>query len=448
MIKRLSDLKNAGVDAIKIEGRARRPYYVAVATREYYNALNGLKTDLDELKLAFNRTYTEGYFNGNGKIISEMQSHIGICVGKVFNVKNGKKFNEIYFSSNREISPKSTLKFFFNGKEITVSAFDLKKINKNEYFLTTTNVVKVGAMVHLIVDDKKEKELLLQTKKVRILINLFAENNQKIRAEFDIKGQKHNIFGDILIPSQNRPLTEEELKDNFSKSEFFDVELAVKKLDKVFILKKNLNRFRREVLGKIYQLLTKNKSNFQQKTLPKIPKIKCLNDFVIVENLSCDVSAKNVIFSPENYLINEIKEFVDKCKKENKNAYLDTPNFALQKDIEILKNIVEQTGVKIVANNYYALTLSDDVVIGAGLNVYNSFTAFEFNKPFFTAESEMAKRIDFAYMTLRHCPMKNLLNASCDKCPYEDGFTYQMDSGKVMKLKRKKLISCTFYLTD
>ena len=71
MLDRLSDLKDAGVDAIKIEGRARRPYYVGVATKQYYNALNGIKTKLEELKLAFNRTYTEGYFNGNGNIIFE-----------------------------------------------------------------------------------------------------------------------------------------------------------------------------------------------------------------------------------------------------------------------------------------------------------------------------------------------------------------------------------------
>ena len=150
----------------------------------------------------------------------------------------------------------------------------------------------------------------------------------------------------------------------------------------------------------------------------------------------------------EKYEVDDVKLFVEKCKTLNKNAYLDTPNFALKKDVEHFKKIIEKTGVGVVANNYYALMLGENVVIGAGLNVYNSFTAFELKKPFFTAESDMAKRIDFAYMTFRHCPMKNLLNASCEKWPYEEGFTYQMDSGKVMKLKRKKLASCTFYLTD
>ena len=69
MLENLKDLERAGVDVLKIEGRARRPYYVGVATRVYKQALNGNKYDIEELKLAFNRGYTAGYFNGNGGII-------------------------------------------------------------------------------------------------------------------------------------------------------------------------------------------------------------------------------------------------------------------------------------------------------------------------------------------------------------------------------------------
>ena len=80
------------------------------------------------------------------------------------------------------------------------------------------------------------------------------------------------------------------------------------------------------------------------------------------------------------------------------------------------------------------------------MNIYNSIAANIFGVQFITAESDIGERIDYPYMTLRHCPMKSHLKASCDKCPYRDGFVYRMDSGKVLKLKRKKLSSCTFYL--
>ena len=82
------------------------------------------------------------------------------------------------------------------------------------------------------------------------------------------------------------------------------------------------------------------------------------------------------------------------------------------------------------------------------LNVYNNITASVFNKPVITAESDISTKINAPYMTLRHCPLKSHLKANCKNCPYSTNFTYKMDNGKILKLKRKKLSTCTFYLTD
>ena len=139
---------------------------------------------------------------------------------------------------------------------------------------------------------------------------------------------------------------------------------------------------------------------------------------------------------------------INLCKTYNVHAYLDTPNFALQKDIELLSNIIEKTKIGIIANNYYALNFDTDIIIGSGFNVYNNITASIYNKPIITAESNISNKLKFPYMTLRHCPMKSHLTADCKNCPYKSGFTYRMESGKRFKLKRKKLSSCTFYLTD
>ena len=146
--------------------------------------------------------------------------------------------------------------------------------------------------------------------------------------------------------------------------------------------------------------------------------------------------------------LKDVEKFILLCKSEGKTPYLDTPNFALSEDITLLKGIISATGIGVVVNNYYALTLTDNFIVGAGLNVYNSYSASELDKPFFSAESDAFKRQNFAYMTLRHCPLKCILSSSCDKCPYEQGYVYKSDDGKAMKLKRKKLSTCTFYLTD
>ena len=75
MIDHLSDLKNAGVDSIKIEGRMKSVYYVATVTRAYRKALDYLydgKTDFkpfrDELFNVSHREYSTGFFYSNAPI--------------------------------------------------------------------------------------------------------------------------------------------------------------------------------------------------------------------------------------------------------------------------------------------------------------------------------------------------------------------------------------------
>ena len=64
----LDELRRMGVASIKIEGRMKRPEYVAIATRAYRTVLNGGKltqADLQELETAFSRQgFTDGYFKG------------------------------------------------------------------------------------------------------------------------------------------------------------------------------------------------------------------------------------------------------------------------------------------------------------------------------------------------------------------------------------------------
>lgn len=447
MSRRLKDLENAGVDAVKIEGRARRAFYVATATREYFKALNGGAVDEVAIKLAFNRTYTEGYFNGNGNLISELQNHIGIKVGKVEKVVLGKKFNEVFITSNRVLSPKSTFKFFGKDKEITLTAFDLIKTGKEVYRITTTHSLNAGDAVHLIVDAKIEQETLSYIKKRPISLSVTAVVGQPITATTVINGKVINVLGEILSPAKNSPLKMEEISDNFNKSELFIATVTVEKLDNVFIRKQDLNEFRRKTFDAIYSALTEDYRHGEAKIkVPSIHGVTAFNHFEVVENIDAHLNAKNIIYSPERYSVSDVIKLKERCEKVGKKLYLDTPNFALEKDVELIENIVERTGVGVVANNYYALGITKDTVAGAGLNVYNKHAAATLSIPVITAESDIAERVDFPFMTLRHCPMKSHLNASCDNCPYESGYEYKLDSGKVMKLKRKKLSDCTFYL--
>lgn len=458
MLDRLQDLKEAGVDVLKIEGRARRPYYVGVATKIYKQALKHEKYDIEELELAFNRGYTEGYFNGNGDIISNRQNHMGIEIGKVKNFKSGKKFNEVYIFSNKEINSKSVLKFIDKDDEVVITAYDLKKVGK-EYKITTTQNVKVGAKVYLISDFEKEQELLNYKTRKKVKVEIVARVGKQIEAWIDLFNEKFLVLGEVCGEAKNQPITFEDLKLNFNKSDLFEVELETE-LEKVFLTKQKLNEFRRNVLEKIKEIILSNNRKELNKINSKLPKKlkefinfieiydnfnEFFNNFNEFFNKNKKINEKNIIYCPSEYNLKDIEEFIYVCKNHNKKPILNLPNFALQQDVDMLKQIVEKTKITIVANNLYALNFDTEKIIGGGLNVYNSYTANYFNLPFIKAEGGNYKA---PYMTMRHCPMKQHLSADCTHCPFKNGYYYKMQNGKKLKLKRVKMSTCTFCLTD
>lgn len=65
LVRHIQELKDAGVDSFKIEGRMKRPEYVACAVNEYRKAIDGLEPDMEILKSIFSRSgFTDGYYTG------------------------------------------------------------------------------------------------------------------------------------------------------------------------------------------------------------------------------------------------------------------------------------------------------------------------------------------------------------------------------------------------
>lgn len=65
LVPHIKELEAAGVSALKIEGRMKRPEYVAAAVTACKQALLGQKPDLDTLKAVFSRSgFTDGYYTG------------------------------------------------------------------------------------------------------------------------------------------------------------------------------------------------------------------------------------------------------------------------------------------------------------------------------------------------------------------------------------------------
>ncbi len=94
-IRLIPELAKAGVKALKIEGRVKSPEYVATVVRIYRDAIDRFSSDpdnfnvsedeIDELREAFSRGFTEGYFKKvrDGRLMSfERPNDRGIFLGR------------------------------------------------------------------------------------------------------------------------------------------------------------------------------------------------------------------------------------------------------------------------------------------------------------------------------------------------------------------------------
>lgn len=474
MLDELSTLKDLGVKSLKIEGRARRPFYVAQACKIYREALdNGIysQEDLNRLKLAFNRGYTPAYFDGNGNIISQIQGNNGLSIGKVVKVNQGNKFNEIFITSNYNLQGKCGLKFTYNGEEIaSIGAYDVKLVGKL-YRLTTTANIKVGSEVNIIQDEALENQVVAKIKKLPIDIEFNAKADMPIKITATYGDIQVEEVGDVCQSAKTISITSEQVLKQLSRSDIFEINNFDCSMSNCYILNSTINKLRNNIYNKLKQKIIKkyekiklNKINIFKNSDILVNIDKNIFNFKIINNINDMEYCDNLIFDYNTFNIKDIKSFAQFCLDNNINGYIDIPNFATKTDIDMIDLAIGQTNLGIVANNLYALNFNCKKIGGQFLNIYNSYTIKvlkqlgDFEAIFveelsndeiedLNANIPLIKR-ERVYMTLLHCPFKNNLQCECNNCKFNNNATYTINNGKKFKLKRKKTSTCVFLLKD
>lgn len=108
MLKYIPELTQAGVDSLKIEGRMKRPEYVATVTRIYREALDRYREspehysvgdrEMKELGQIFNRGFTTGYFfgkQGSDMMSFKRPNNRGLRLGRVSKTNWAEKMVEL-----------------------------------------------------------------------------------------------------------------------------------------------------------------------------------------------------------------------------------------------------------------------------------------------------------------------------------------------------------------
>lgn len=447
LAKRINELVDAGVDCFKIEGRLRRPEYVAEAVRVYKKALHGSfeNNDLISLKKVFNRgDYTEGHlFNGTNKVLDiNIGTHKGVYFGKVLKVqgKSATISSPLYKGDG--------IKFLRNGKEIG-SASIIKTGNVTGFM----GNVAVGDEVYITTDERLNNRIMARERKlpINIEIDFDLQIIKLFQGQIAITESIENV-----LPAENLPITENDIKDNFNRSENFYVSSICMVGKPSFMRKADLNALRRKAYDELRAQILKEycakMQKFTQKSLFMSDIInndieELLNGQQIfqvsdVEQITNYNDMAIIAVNPREYSV----EFLSKFKDYYSRSILNLPYIARGKDLDILKEIIDKCNFAgYIVNNLYGLELvkNKPKILGCGMNIVNDVL----NLPkIYSIECDTVMKNGYVYaqgnfplMHFCHCEKKEL-SKGCAKCHgYDITLSYKkMD----FKIRRYKIYYC------
>lgn len=283
----LQKLKQIGVDSIKIEGRMKSKEYVYLVTKLTKKALISSLDDNDikNLKLLFNREFTEGYMFGSKDNINEFRpNHMGIKIGSI---KNGKILltdNVCQGDGIRVIGKNDTgliLNYIYkNGKLVNkANKGDLISVNFNDK-VTDGDIVVKTLDKELV--DNINKEIKENKRKVIIDIKIEAKIGKKLKIEF-----LGNIKEGVLVEKAiNSELTKDELIRRISKLgntiyKIGNIESNID--DNIFIPIKKINELKNEMVN-ILDNRTKDNSYIKSNYYISLPNFESKKEISILEN--------------------------------------------------------------------------------------------------------------------------------------------------------------------
>lgn len=366
LIGNINEIAQAGVVSLKIEGRMKRPEYVAAAVTSCKKAIDGEYSASDEntLKSVFSRTgFTDGYFTGERKDM-----------------------------------------FGTRQKEDVVAAKDVLK-----------------ELSHLY---DNENPL------VPIDIKFICKANRKAELTATALGKAVTVTGTVPEKAINKPMTEESVKTRLAKfgnTQFYLKNIKIDLDDGLILPASVINSMRRkavEMLDKVeiqpFTQMPYKAEKYKEKDCTPYYTARFLNPDSIP-----DKHPFKRIFIP---IWSSDEDFVDNRAGVEVPRGLFGMEEKLTKRLEHLKKIGVRKALCSNLGAYsLAQKMGFEVYGDFGLNIFNSESAQLFNSPIlsFEATLEQTNRIGakdtgiigYGYLPLmltRNCPIKNHLG--CSRC--------------------------------
>lgn len=423
LIEDVDAIIKSGTSSLKVEGRMKKPEYVAGVTRNYRKSIDKVlkngKFDLskgrNELAQLFNREgFAKAYLHKN--VGKDMMSYnypknTGVFIGQVTNtgevilevnvgLGDGIRFNDDGFTLSKILKNNKEVKEAFRGD--TVKLFP-------------TGGYKKGYRLYKMSDKKLYDDLKEDIKPYKRKIDLIGEVEFKVNAPLVIKtkfnGKEYKVFGENVEAATNTPLTRERVEESLKKSGeipykfdkvFFDT------FDDGFIRIAAINNLRRELFEKILkdEISSYRRSRIEENI--KIKQVKSKEDLVyiyscitkdqlkaLIEEENVKNIALDISFSRQKGALN--KEDLKKCceTSKDKNIYLKISSIIKGEFNNIVKTIDELTPyIKgIITSNAGIIRLYKDKLFIIGdykLNIFSKeaaeFYAEDVDIPFISLE--------------------------------------------------------------
>lgn len=272
----IPQLIEAGVDSFKIEGRMKKPEYVALVTAMYRKYtdfyLNGGaknfaidEEDIFRLQDIYNRgNFTNGYYTqSNHRCMMSLQrpNHCGVDVATIQSVKK----DTITLKLTKDLYPGDVLEFSLRsgkpdytvgigqnaGEELTIkNKFQNKKVITRESLTSmTVSRIRNNQLIQDITEKYMNNEL-----KVPVKSKLYVRRNNVLMLELEAQGVSMTVFGAEVEEAVKQSVTEAQVREKFEQtgeSEFVFDKLTIHVDDNCFVPMKKIKELRRYALDEI-----------------------------------------------------------------------------------------------------------------------------------------------------------------------------------------------------
>lgn len=399
-IEEIDRIIKAGVHSLKIEGRMKKPEYVATVISSYRKTIDKYLEEakvsvsnetMNNLYTIFNRKFTKGYLLGEvGEDVmnSNLPNNVGLYIGKVIDYNKKAKRLKIYLEN--------TLK---KGDGINLGGGTIGRIIKKNNVIS--DIGEAGETIELdfigeakkgqIVYKTSDSDLLNTVKKsfedetenIKIPIDAFIELKLDQTPKLTLKDGYNN-----QITVTNEKIIEKAMKVALSEEK---IETQIKKLGNTTYVLNNikidmdegislpisvLNQLRRDAIEKLddERAIIKNRQ-FKDNNIEYAPRIK--NE---EKDIKLRVKVKNLeqLKIALNYDIDaiyyeDINTLEEAIKLSNKKVIYTVPRILRNKDYKTLDNIKE---IPVQVGNLGCVKLykENEIYIDSYLNSFNSET--------------------------------------------------------------------------